>query len=38
MTAPEIDPTRAVSERLNRRAFVGISAAAGLFDDGRPAT
>jgi carboxymethylenebutenolidase len=38
MTAPEIDPTRAVSERLNRRAFVGISAA-GLaaptvvFDD-----
>lgn len=28
MTSPEIDPTQAISERLNRRAFVGISAAA----------
>jgi carboxymethylenebutenolidase len=28
MTLPEIDPTQATSERLGRRAFVGISAAA----------
>jgi len=30
MTAPEIDPTQPVSERLNRRAFVGIATAATL--------
>ncbi|MBV8344937.1 MAG: dienelactone hydrolase family protein [Candidatus Eremiobacteraeota bacterium] len=30
MTEPEIDPTKAPSERLNRRFFVGISAAATL--------
>jgi carboxymethylenebutenolidase len=30
VTAPEIDPTQAASERLNRRFFVGISAAATL--------
>jgi carboxymethylenebutenolidase len=30
MTAPEIDPTQEASERLNRRLFVGISAAATL--------
>jgi carboxymethylenebutenolidase len=30
VTTPEIDPTQAASERLNRRFFVGISAAATL--------
>jgi carboxymethylenebutenolidase len=30
MTSPEIDPTQATSERLNRRAFVGISAGAAI--------
>jgi carboxymethylenebutenolidase len=30
MTAPEIDPLQAASDRLNRRFFVGISAAATL--------
>jgi len=30
VTAPEIDPTQAASERVNRRFFVGISAAATL--------
>lgn len=30
MTAPEVDPTQATSERLKRRVFVGLSAAATL--------
>src|SRR5580704_3230287 len=30
MNAPEIDPTQAASDNVNRRVFVGISAAATL--------